>query len=226
MKAVIIAAGRGARMKQMTDELPKCMAIILNGKTLLQTQLETLRFCGINDIALVRGYQAEKINYGGIRYYENTDYENNNILESLFYAETELGGNVLVSYSDIWYEADVVKRLCLSESDIAIGVDIDWKDYYVGRKEHPIEEAESVIFDSNHCVVKIGKITAAKEEVHGEFIGMIKLSPQGCRLLREHFHRAKKLFDGKPYQRASVFKKSYLTDLLHDMANLTLPLPS
>ena len=73
-------------------------------------------------------------------------------------------------------------------------------------------------------MVKIGKITAAKEEVHGEFIGMIKLSPQGCRLLREHFHRAKKLFDGKPYQRASVFKKSYLTDLLQDMANLGVPI--
>ena len=219
MKTIIVAAGRGSRMRYMTDALPKCMAVVLRGKTLLETQLETLRACGIVEIALVRGYQAEKINLSGIRYYENRDYRNNNILESLFCAEPELDGDTLFSYSDIWYEADVVKRLCESRHDIAIGVDIDWKDGYVGRNEHPINEAENVVFDSGHNVIKIGKIGAEGKDVDGEFIGMMKLTRYGCETLKQHYHKAKKLFEGKPFQRASVFKKAYLTDLLQDMAD-------
>jgi len=224
MKAVILAAGLGKRMKHMTQELPKCMAIVLNGVTLLETQLKALRAVGVKDISVVRGYAAEKIDFPGLRYYFNDAYEKNNILESLFYAEKELDGDVIVSYSDIWYEVDVVKRLCRCQKDIVIGVDIDWKDYYLGRKDHPITEAENVIFDSDNRVVKIGKISADKEEVHGEFIGMMKLTRRGCEILKNHYQRAKKLYDGKPFQRAGVFQKAYLTDLLQDMADLGVPI--
>lgn len=223
-KAIILAAGLGSRMKHMTESLPKCMAIQLNGKTLLQTQLEMLRKAGIPDIVVVRGYAGDKINYPKIRCIWNRDYANNNILESLMCAADELDGNVIVSYSDIWYEDSVVKKLMRSDKDIAIGVDIDWKDYYEGRKEHPIEEAENVIFDSDNHVIKIGKIGALGVEVHGEFIGMIKLTSRGCALLKEHYRRAQKLYADKPFQRAKNFRKAYLTDLLQDMADLGVPI--
>ena len=57
------------------------------GKTLLQRQLDAYKKCGVKDISLIRGYKKEKINYKGIKYFENTDYKNNNILNSIFYAE-------------------------------------------------------------------------------------------------------------------------------------------
>lgn len=224
LKALILAAGLGTRLRHLTQETPKCMAIVLNGKTLLEIQLKTLRSCGVDSISVVRGYQAEKIRFPGVTYYMNPDYASNNVLESLFCGETELDGEVIVSYSDIWYEKDVVRRLIRCERDIAIGVDIDWKDYYLGRKDHPIEEAENVIFNSNNEVIKIGKIAAEKEEVHGEFIGMMKLTRRGCELLKRHYHRAKVLYQGKPFQRASLFKEAYLTDLLQEMADLGVPI--
>ena len=49
------------------------------GKTLLQRQLDAYKKNSIKDINLIRGYKKEKINYKGIRYFENTDYKNNNI---------------------------------------------------------------------------------------------------------------------------------------------------
>ncbi len=223
-KAVILAAGMGSRLKHMTQDLPKCMAIVLNGKTLLQTQIEALRSCGVREIAVVRGYKAEKINFPGLRYHFNSEYKTNNILASLFSAESEMDGDLLVSYSDIWYEPAVVQRLLRSDKDIAIGVDIDWKEYYLGRKDHPIEEAENVIFNSDNKVIKIGKIGAEKEEVHGEFIGMMKLTPRGCELLRRHYARCKRLYAGRPFQRAPVFEKAYLTDLLQEMADDGVPI--
>ena len=73
------------------------------------------------------------------------------------------------------------------DHDISVVVDIDWQGYYVGVKDHPISEAENVIFDSNNQVLKIGKIGTQNEEVHGEFIGMIKLTNRGLEILKKIF---------------------------------------
>lgn len=223
VKGVLLAAGLGSRMKAMTQELPKCLAVVLNGKSLLETQLETLRSCGITDLSVVRGWKSEKITAPGVKYYENPDYAATNMLHSLFCAEQELDGEVLVSYTDIWYEAEVVKRLLRCEKDIAIGVDIDWKEYYLGRKDHPIEEALNVIFNSSNEVVKIGKIAAEKEEVHGEFIGITKLTRRGCEILRRHYRRAQALYGEGRFQRAASFPKACFSDLLQEMADLGVP---
>lgn len=221
-KAIIIAAGLGSRLKSYTDNLPKCM-LKFGDKTLLERQIEAYRNCGINNISIIRGYKKEKINYEDLRYYENPDFENNNILNSLFYAEEELNGNVIVAYSDILFEASVVRRLLESQADISIVVDIDWRGYYDGRKEHPIEEAENVIFNANNEVLKIGKILTEKDDVHGEFIGMLKFTPRGAEIFKKHFHRAKEIYWDKPYQRAAIFQKAYITDIIQDMADLGVP---
>ena len=218
-KALIIAAGLGSRLKKHTENLPKCM-LDFGGKTLLQRQLESYKKNGIKDISLVRGYKKEKINYTNIKYFENDDYKNNNILNSMFYAEKIINGNIIISYSDILFDPSVVERTLKSDHDISVVVDIDWRGYYVGRKDHPISEAENVIFNSNNEVEKIGKINTGNQEVHGEFIGMIKLSNRGTEIFKEHFHRLKKIYWNKPFQRAKIFQKAYLTDFIQELVDI------
>tara|TARA_B100000886_G_scaffold108567_1_gene72587 strand:- start:163 stop:1299 length:1137 start_codon:yes stop_codon:yes gene_type:complete len=219
VKALIIAAGLGSRLKKHTENLPKCM-LDFGGKTLLQRQLEAYNKNNIKDISLIRGYKKEKINYKGLRYFENKDYKNNNILNSIFYAEKIINGNIIISYSDILFDPTVVQRTMESNHDISVVVDIDWRGYYVGRKDHPISEAENVIFNSNNEVEKIGKINTGNEEVHGEFIGMIKLSNRGAEIFKEHFHRLKKIYWNKPFQRAKIFQKAYLTDFIQELVDI------
>ena len=218
-KALIIAAGLGSRLKKHTTNLPKCM-LDFGGKTLLQRQLDSYKKCGIKDISLVKGYKKEKINYKGIKYFENTDFKNNNILNSIFYAEKIINGNIIISYSDILFDASVVQRTLDSDHDISVVVDIDWRGYYVGRKDHPISEAENVIFNSNNEVEKIGKINTGNEDVHGEFIGMIKLSNRGTEIFKQHFNRLKKIYWNKPFQRSKVFQKAYLTDFIQELVDI------
>ncbi len=218
-KALIIAAGLGSRLKKHTENLPKCM-LDFGGKTLLQRQIDSYKKNGIKNISLVRGYKKEKINYKGIKYFENNDYKNNNILNSIFYAEKIINGNIIISYSDILFDSSVVERVLKSNHDISVVVDIDWRGYYVGRKDHPISEAENVIFNSNNEVEKIGKINTGKEEVHGEFIGMIKLSNRGTEIFKEHFHRLKRTYWNKPFQRAKIFQKAYLTDFIQEIVDI------
>ena len=218
-KALIIAAGLGSRLKKHTENLPKCM-LDFGGKTLLQRQLDSYKKCGIKDISLIRGYKKEKINYKGIRYFENKDYKENNILNSIFCAEKVINGNIIISYSDILFDHSVVQRTLESDHDISVVVDIDWRGYYVGRKDHPLSEAENVIFNSNNEVEKIGKINTGDQEVHGEFIGMIKLSNHGAEIFKEHFNRIKKIYWNKPFQRAKTFQKAYLTDFIQELVDI------
>jgi len=218
-KCLIVAAGLGSRLKGHTENNPKCM-LDFGGKTLLQRQLSSYKENDIEDVSLIRGYKKNKINYKGIKYFDNNDYKDNNILNSIFYGEDVINGNIIISYSDILFEPFVVKRAMESDHDISVIVDVDWRDYYVGRKDHPLSEAENVIFNSNNEVVKIGKIATDKEEVHGEFIGMIKLNHRGCEIFKQNFHRVKKLYWNKPFQRAKIFQKAYLTDMIQELVDI------
>ena len=218
-KCLIVAAGLGSRLKGHTEHNPKCM-LDFGGKTLLERQLFSYKDNGIEDISLIRGYKKDKIKYKGIKYFDNNDYKDNNILNSIFYGEEVIHGNIIISYSDILFEPFVVKRAIESDHDISVIVDVDWRDYYIGRNEHPLSEAENVIFNSNNEVVKIGKIASDKEEVHGEFIGMIKLNHRGCEILKQNFHRVKKLYWNKPFQRAKIFQKAYLTDMIQELVDI------
>ena len=223
MRAIILAAGLGSRLKEYTAGKPKCL-LEFGAKTLLQRQMESLAANGITDIHLVRGYLGEKIAYEGITYYENPDFRDNNILNSLFYAEIALEGNVIVAYSDILVSPEIIEQLLKSNHDISIVVDIDWRGYYLGRKEHPIEEAEIVVLDAQNNVVRIGKNLALEGDVHGEFIGMMKFSARGAQIFKSSFYRAKSLYWDKPFHRASVFQKAYLTDMIQEMTDKGIPI--
>ena len=218
-KVLIVAAGLGSRLKNHTEDSPKCM-LDFGGKTLLERQIMAYRKCNIEDINVIRGYKKSKINYKDLKYFDNDDYENNNILNSIFYGEKVINGNIIIAYSDILFDHHVVQRALESDHDISVVVDIDWQQYYVDRVDHPLSEAENVIFNSNNEVVKIGKIATEKQEVHGEFIGMIKLSPKGAEIFKQNFHRVKNKYWNKPFQRAKKFQNAYLTDMIQELVDI------
>ena len=60
MKAIIVAAGMGRRLRPYTDDRPKCL-VEINGKSILQRQLDAYRAAGIDEVHIVRGYMKESI---------------------------------------------------------------------------------------------------------------------------------------------------------------------
>ena len=214
MKAIIIAAGSGTRLWPLSDDRPKCM-LAVNGKPIIEHQLASLRQCGITDITIVKGYKAEKIDPPGTKTVINSDYVNNNILESLFYAEAELTGDVVVSYSDIVYRTEVLATLLRSTADISVVVDADWKDVYVGRTQHPFDQAEKVVV-ADGVVRRIGKHLEERES-DGEFIGMARFSADGCAVLRTVHDEVKRRGLDAPFQHAKAFRKAYLTDIFQEL---------
>lgn len=221
VRAIVVAAGRGSRMQEYTADKPKCL-LEVGGETLLQRQFDAFAMNGVKDLHVIRGYKKECINYPGVFYYDNDDYESNNVLLSLFYAEAALQGHVIISYSDIIFKSDIVDRLLRSTGEIAIVVDREWRAAYAGRKDHPLEEAEKVVWDERKRVIEIGK--HLKEECDcGEFIGMMKLSPLGSVRLRQQFNLARVRYWNTQFHHASVFQKAYLTDMLQEMTDIGCP---
>lgn len=218
MKAIIIAAGLGNRLMPITDNKPKCL-LEVGGKTILQRTLDVLKECGVEDIAVVRGYKGKLFNYTGIRYYENTNYENNNILRSLFYAEAEMDDEFIFSYSDIIYERDVVARLLGEKADISLVVDTDWLSHYQGRRLHPVEEAELVMVENNR-ITRIGKDNVKPEEAYGEFIGLAKFAKRGAEILKSNYKRVTAQYSNRPFQQAASLEKAYLTDMIQELIDV------
>ncbi len=224
MKAIIIAAGQGNRLMPHTNDKPKCL-LDVGGKTIFQRQLEVLRQCNINEISVVRGYKKELISYPDIKYYENTDYENNNILRSLFYAEDEMDDEFVFSYSDILFKTSVLEKMLRSKGDISIVVDVDWIRHYEGRTLHPIQEAELVMVE-NGKVTGIGKDVVIPKEAHGEFIGLAKFSRNRAGILKSNYQRVVREYRGKQFQKAASLDKAYLTDMIQELIDRNYPVHS
>lgn len=215
MKAIIVAAGMGRRLRPYTDDRPKCL-VEVNGKSILQRQLDAYRAAGVDEVYIVRGYMKESIQIDGARYFENTDFQNNNILASLFYAEPAMEGGFLFSYSDIVFRPEVVRSALMAETDYALVIDRRWSEAYEGRVNHPVAEAEVARVEGGR-VTRVGKKTVPVELATGEFIGLANFSAAAVEQMRERYHRRRRELEGKPYGTAARFQVAYVTDLLNDL---------
>src|SRR6476646_7602576 len=119
MRAIIIGAGRGRRLMPTTAETPTCYAEV-NGRRLLDWGLNAFAQAGINEYCFIGGYQIGKVqrDYPQFTFRHNKDWENNNILLSLMYAEDVMSDGFICCYSDILFTSQVVSRVLKQEGDI------------------------------------------------------------------------------------------------------------
>jgi choline kinase len=224
-KAIIVAAGRGRRLGNHTDEIPKCMVEVA-GRPILHHQLGALAAAGVSDVVVVRGYRGHVIDGGAhrLRFVENPEWERNNILASLLYAADEMDGDFFFSYSDIVYAPEVARRLAATaaasaSASAALVVDRLWHESYVGRTLHPVSEAELTAVaggEANATVTRVGKQAVPAAEAAGEFIGLAWFSAAGGRALREIWRQA--LGAGgleAPFGRAAALRNAYVSDGLN-----------
>jgi choline kinase len=227
-KAIIVAAGRGRRLGGNTDAIPKCM-VEVGGRPILHWQLGALAMAGIDDIVVVRGYRGDRIDPGEVRvrFIDNPEWERNNILASLLYAQREFAGGFYFSYCDIVYTPAAVTGLAAAahhgRAAASLTVDRRWADTYQGRDQHPVSEAELTLVEevSGQAVVRqVGKQAVAQDRAAGEFIGLAHFSDAGGAALARVWQRA---LDGggleAPFGRARALRQAYLTDALNAMAD-------
>jgi choline kinase len=218
VKAIIIGAGRGSRLRHLTEEIPKTLVPIL-GRPMLDSVLEALAAGGLvpPNVIFICGYLKEVIQarYPALTYVENTEWERNNILASLMYAREHLKDGFVSTYADIVYRPAIVEALVRSPHDITLACDTAWRRRYTGRSQHPETDAEKLRAEGERVVELSRRIPS--EAAAGEFIGVLKASPAGAARICRAFDEARAEHAGKVFREGRTFEKAYLIDLLQHM---------
>jgi len=186
-RAIVLAASRGGKLGALTEERPKCM-IDVRGQPLLQRQVDTFRTAGIRDITVVRGYRKEMINLPGIHAVDNDFHATTGEAASLACAREALSGACVLAFGDTLFRHHVLDLVLEGEGDIVLGVDALWRDRQTADRTRDLVACSrpfspDYLDDEPVMVRDIGHDLAA-DGVHGEWIGLAKLSARGAERLR------------------------------------------
>lgn len=213
-KAIILAAGEGSRLNKYTQNKPKGM-LEVKGKPILARLIESFKKQGIGDIVIIRGYQAEKIDIPGVRYYDNEIYDETNMVYSLFCAEEELDEDLIISYSDILFEDQLLKDLLKMREDVVVPVDKNWRKYWKKRYGRIDYDLESLKLNENDEIIELGEEDVTPEEMEARYIGLVKLSETGCKYFKNIWNENKDKYWNKSWKKSgNDIKNAYLTDML------------
>jgi len=187
MRAIILAAGRGKRMGNVTSKLPKCRTVLHN-KELIQWQIEALMGAGIEKISVVRGYLSRTFDLG-LQYFENHRWADTNMVTSLMTAEKWLSlSNCIISYSDIVYSVQTARILLNSPGEIVITYDPKWEDLWSQRFENPLLDAETFSIKDGR-VLEIGGCPTSIGEIEGQYMGLLKFTVQGWKSVKKYLRK-------------------------------------
>lgn len=177
MRAVILAAGRGSRLGEATQDRPKCL-VPLGGKPLIEHQIAALSRGGASKIGIVRGYLADRISIPNATYFENPRWAQTNMVMSLVAAAPWLRSEpVLISYADIFYGQQVVRDLASAPGDLVVAYDRDWCKLWSRRFADPLSDAETFRTDPRGNLLEIGRRASRIEEIEGQYMGLLKFTP-------------------------------------------------
>ena len=188
-QAVVLAASRGEELGTLTEDRPKCM-VDVRGQPLLRRLVACFNEGGVRDITVVRGYKKEMINLPSITTVDNDLYATTGEAASLACTADRIEGECLVTYGDILFRHYILDRIRDAKGDIMLAVDALWQERS-SKAENWVRDL--VTCSRNFCtgylddepvhLRRIGPDLPA-EEVHGEWIGLAKLSARGSQVIR------------------------------------------
>ena len=185
-KVIILAAGSNPALGALTAKHHTCL-VDVGGKTILETQLDSLRADGIHDediiIATGNGddFVRDKIKATDIKTVFNPWYDTTNMLATIWLAREQLSKGFIVIYGDIVFEPEILKNIINNKNDIVLAVE-----------QKGCDEEDEKICVSNGQMILHSDYEGLPEPVHkcmpcsdayGEFIGMAKFNRQGAMML-------------------------------------------
>jgi L-glutamine-phosphate cytidylyltransferase len=220
-RAILIAAGRGKRLGPHTEEIPKCM-VQIGERPILGHVWDALSSVGVDELVVIRGYRGdvlEKFVRGlvkNVTFVDNTEWETNNVLLSMGKARAYFDQPTYVTYSDIVFTPAVAAAAAASTAEIGLVIDRKFRDIYVGRSDHPLEEGEVSDLLPDGTVARVGKKALPPEDAVGEYIGLARLGARGAAVVGNTLDQLGQRFAGReeePFQRAARYRNAYQTDL-------------
>ena len=216
MKAIFIAAGQGSRLGDITKDLPKPL-IDVNGKSIIQRQIDLLQQNNIHEIIIVTGYKKEKFTFENIEYVHNPLYREQEQAGSLMSARSKFTDDILVMFGDIIFDEKILQQILNSKGEIIIAIDKDWKKSYEERHDNSIEKADKVLLKNGRIIqISAKSIDAKQNDDTGELLGLLKLSSNGSRTLVQHYEKLENSHTGS-FHDAESFQRAKFVDILQEL---------
>ena len=172
---VILAAGAGTRLNGSDVVRPKCLARF-GGSTLIELQMRALAACGIADVVVVVGYEGARVRQAcgsGVRFVENTRFEETNSLYSLWLAQPLLPGPFVVMNCDVLFHPSLLRDLLTARHEDALLVS------YPEPDAPPFGPEEMKVRVRRGRVVDIRK-DMPDDEIDGENVGIARFGRAGA----------------------------------------------
>ena len=172
MKAVILAAGVGRRLRALTQRRPKCL-IEIGGRSLLSRYFDVLLDLGLTRICLVVGYKHELIreavasypSFLEVTFLVNAAFERGSI-GSLWVARQVFDDDLVIMDADVLFHPTILSRLLTSSSPNALLMD----ETVMQRTE------ECMVAVRQGRVVSLSKRMPAQYDLVGEGVGFLRVA--------------------------------------------------
>ncbi|MCC6600970.1 MAG: phosphocholine cytidylyltransferase family protein [Crocinitomicaceae bacterium] len=169
MIGVVMAAGKGSRLGDLTTNKPKSLLELRQGFTLLDYNLDILESIGVNRIIIVTGFESNQIEVHTknrkLQFVYNPFWAHCNVLGSLYMALPEINDDFLFLHADTLVDKAVWLRLAELKGDFILPY----------KKKSCGEEEMKIKVDENGRILEINKTMLGKDAL-GEFLGIAKFS--------------------------------------------------
>ena len=184
-KAIILAAGMGSRIKELSRNKPKCLIKIPKKKTsIIARQIQILRRNNIKDILVITGFKSEILKkeiskFKNIRFEYYPYYKLTNNLNTLLYFKNELNSSLICLFADVIFDNKIIQELIIKKNNIVAA--IDTSKTLDGTMKIRIKKNELVDIGSH----------ISKKVANGNFIGICKFSKKGSGMLKKDLKKLK-----------------------------------
>jgi choline kinase len=186
VKGLVLAAGPGRRLHPLTDDLPKTLLPLDDGRTILDLALANLSAAGLRDVIVVTGFAAERVEERaadlerrhGVRLelLLNERAEEWNNAYSLWLARDAFAGGALLVNGDTVHPASVEETLLAARGPgVLLAVD---------REKHLGEEAMKILLSERGTLEQISK-EIDPASAAGEYIGVALIEPSAAEPLAD-----------------------------------------
>ena len=214
MKIIILAAGKGSRFN--SKKIIHKSFIKVNGKTLIEHILSGF---SIYEKIIVLGYNHLKIknklkNYKKTNFLVNKKFNTTEMLYSLILALKKIkNDDVLVTYSDIFYNYKLIPSLLKKQKKISIPILDNWKKIWSKRLKNYQADLETLKINKRNNLIEIGEKVKNLNDVMGQYMGLLYIPKKEIGIFLKYYEH-------------NYWKRKQITKYLNYLVNKKITIKS
>lgn len=176
MELIFLAAGKSSRIFKKINK-HKCL-LEINNKPLIEHLIENSRLKQIKNTMIVTGFKSsilkKKLKKFNLKFVNNKDFQKTEMMHSIIMGLKKSKSDVLISYSDIYFNKKVLFNLVknIDKKNIMLPVLNNWKKIWNIRKKNPKIDGETLLIKKNY-LLEIGKKIKNLKEIKYQYMGLI-----------------------------------------------------